>query len=71
MEGNEHELMLACVISGTLFSVVGSASFALLWAVNWRPWRIYRFGSLLENGRDSYKGPSWELYVVFSLCLPG
>ncbi|KAK4355055.1 hypothetical protein RND71_027249 [Anisodus tanguticus] len=42
MEGNEHELMLACVISGTLFSLLGSASFAILWAVNWRPWRIYR-----------------------------
>ncbi|KAK4725636.1 hypothetical protein R3W88_030553 [Solanum pinnatisectum] len=41
MEGNEHELVLACVISGTLFSVLGSASFVLLWAVNWRPWRIY------------------------------
>ncbi|OMO61416.1 hypothetical protein CCACVL1_23541 [Corchorus capsularis] len=32
---------LACVISGTLFAVLGSASFAILWAVNWRPWRIY------------------------------
>nr|GMD14906.1 calpain-type cysteine protease DEK1 [Ipomoea batatas] len=41
MEGNEHELMLACVVPGTLFSVLGSASFAILWAVNWRPWRIY------------------------------
>ncbi|KAI5665946.1 hypothetical protein M9H77_15799 [Catharanthus roseus] len=35
------ELMLACVLSGTLFTVLGSASFAILWAVNWRPWRIY------------------------------
>lgn len=34
-------LMLACVLSGTLFTVLGSASFAILWAVNWRPWRIY------------------------------
>ncbi|KAL2540822.1 Calpain-type cysteine protease DEK1 [Abeliophyllum distichum] len=41
MEGKEHRLMLACVISGTLFSVLGSASFAILWLVNWRPWRIY------------------------------
>nr|GEY67163.1 calpain-type cysteine protease DEK1 [Tanacetum cinerariifolium] len=23
------------------FSVLGSASFSILWAVNWRPWRIY------------------------------
>ncbi|XP_022884597.1 calpain-type cysteine protease DEK1-like [Olea europaea var. sylvestris] len=41
MEGKEHGLMLACVISATLFSVLGSASFTILWLVNWRPWRIY------------------------------
>ncbi|XP_059628763.1 calpain-type cysteine protease DEK1 [Cornus florida] len=41
MEGDEHKLMLACVISGTLFSILGSSSFSILWAVNWRPWRIY------------------------------
>ncbi|GER41238.1 calpain [Striga asiatica] len=37
----EHALVLACVISGTLFSILGSASFVILWLVNWRPWRIY------------------------------
>lgn len=42
MEGDEHKVVLACVISGSLFSVLGSASFFILWAVNWRPWRIYR-----------------------------
>jgi hypothetical protein len=42
MEGDEHGVLLACVISGTLFAVLGSASFSILWAVNWRPWRIYR-----------------------------
>ncbi|KAF8395994.1 hypothetical protein HHK36_017605 [Tetracentron sinense] len=42
MEGDERQLMLACVISGTLFSVLSSLSFSILWAVNWRPWRIYR-----------------------------
>ncbi|KAE8036931.1 hypothetical protein FH972_009562 [Carpinus fangiana] len=41
MEGDEHGVLLACVISGTLFAVLGSASFSILWAVNWRPWRIY------------------------------
>ncbi|KAK6235751.1 hypothetical protein SCA6_011088 [Theobroma cacao] len=40
MEGDG--VALACVISGTLFAVLGSASFSILWAVNWRPWRIYR-----------------------------
>ncbi|XP_017983081.1 PREDICTED: calpain-type cysteine protease DEK1 [Theobroma cacao] len=39
MEGDG--VALACVISGTLFAVLGSASFSILWAVNWRPWRIY------------------------------
>ncbi|XP_042008073.1 calpain-type cysteine protease DEK1-like isoform X1 [Salvia splendens] len=37
----EHELILACIISGSLFSVLGAASFSVLWLVNWRPWRIY------------------------------
>ncbi|KAL1327944.1 calpain-type cysteine protease DEK1 isoform X2 [Arachis hypogaea] len=41
MEGGDRGLLLACVISGTLFSVLGLASFLILWAVNWRPWRIY------------------------------
>lgn len=43
MEGNEHKVVLACMISGTVFSILASASFSILWAVNWRPWRIYRF----------------------------
>ncbi|KAL6567140.1 Calpain-type cysteine protease dek1 [Orobanche minor] len=37
----EHGLILACVISGTFLSVLGTASFVILWLVNWRPWRIY------------------------------
>lgn len=37
----EHDLILACIISGSLFCVLGAASFLLLWLVNWRPWRIY------------------------------
>ncbi|KAI4386305.1 hypothetical protein MLD38_004246 [Melastoma candidum] len=41
MEGEEREMLLACAISGTLFVVLGSGSFSILWAVNWRPWRIY------------------------------
>ncbi|XVF69785.1 hypothetical protein PTKIN_Ptkin11bG0109600 [Pterospermum kingtungense] len=39
MEGDG--VALACVISGTLFAVLSSASFSILWVVNWRPWRIY------------------------------
>ncbi|WCJ28805.1 calpain-type cysteine protease family [Euphorbia peplus] len=41
MEGEEHRLVLSCAISGSLFTVLGLASFRILWAVNWRPWRIY------------------------------
>ncbi|XP_065878809.1 calpain-type cysteine protease DEK1 [Euphorbia lathyris] len=41
MEGDEHRLVLSCAISGSLFTVLGLASFRILWAVNWRPWRIY------------------------------
>lgn len=57
MDGDERKLMLACVISGTIFSVLGSASFAILWAVNWRPWRIYRYSFLSLP------------YFVSKLCL--
>ncbi|XP_038724877.1 calpain-type cysteine protease DEK1 isoform X2 [Tripterygium wilfordii] len=41
MEGDERGLVLACAISGALFAFFGSASFSILWAVNWRPWRLY------------------------------
>lgn len=41
MEGDDRGVLLSCVISGTLFAVLGSASFSILWAVNWRPWRLY------------------------------
>ncbi|XP_043692215.1 calpain-type cysteine protease DEK1-like [Telopea speciosissima] len=41
MEGDGRQVLIACVVSGTLFSVLSSLSFAILWAVNWRPWRIY------------------------------
>ncbi|OVA06359.1 Peptidase C2 [Macleaya cordata] len=41
MEGDERHLIIACVVSGTLFSILSSLSFFTLWAVNWRPWRIY------------------------------
>ncbi|XP_031284367.1 calpain-type cysteine protease DEK1 [Pistacia vera] len=41
MEGDERGIVLACAISGSLFAVLGSASFSILWAVNWRPWRLY------------------------------
>ncbi|KOM30789.1 hypothetical protein LR48_Vigan01g034400 [Vigna angularis] len=42
----DRALLLACVICGILFSVLGLASFFILWAVNWRPWRIYRLNCL-------------------------
>lgn len=43
MEGDESHVKLACVVSAVLFSILSSLSFSILWAVNWRPWRIYRF----------------------------
>lgn len=43
MEGDESHVKLACVVSAVLFSILSSLSVSILWAVNWRPWRIYRF----------------------------
>lgn len=42
MDGDDRHVLMACIVSGTLFSILGSASFSVLWAVNWRPWRLYR-----------------------------
>ncbi|XP_039143168.1 calpain-type cysteine protease ADL1 [Dioscorea cayenensis subsp. rotundata] len=40
-EDEHHRLVLACSLCGALFSVLSPLSFSVLWAVNWRPWRIY------------------------------
>lgn len=43
MEGDEqHQVVLACTVCGVFFCVLSPLSFWILWAVNWRPWRIYR-----------------------------
>ncbi|CAA2986457.1 calpain-type cysteine protease DEK1 [Olea europaea subsp. europaea] len=68
MEGKEHGLMLACVISGTLFSVLGSASFVILWLVNWRPWRIYSW-IFARKWPEFLQGPQLGMLCGFlSLC---
>ncbi|CAL9189957.1 unnamed protein product [Musa hybrid cultivar] len=42
MEGDEqHQVVLACTVCGVFFCVLSPLSFWILWAVNWRPWRIY------------------------------
>ncbi|CAN6470699.1 unnamed protein product [Victoria cruziana] len=41
MAGGEHSVVVACAVSGSLFAFFTSLSVAILWAVNWRPWRIY------------------------------
>ncbi|ONL97113.1 Calpain-type cysteine protease DEK1 [Zea mays] len=42
MEGEGHHgVVLACSICGFLFAVLSPFSFWVLWAVNWRPWRLY------------------------------
>ncbi|KAK9274194.1 hypothetical protein L1049_019008 [Liquidambar formosana] len=64
MEGDDRQLMLACVISGTLFSVLGSASFSILWAVNWRPWRIYSW-IFARKWPDILQGPQLGMLCSF------
>lgn len=42
MEEEEHRgVVLVCSVCGFLFTVLGPLSFWVLWAVNWRPWRLY------------------------------
>ncbi|XP_076948142.1 calpain-type cysteine protease DEK1-like isoform X2 [Bidens hawaiensis] len=68
MDGDDKKVMLACIISGTLFTVLGSASFAILWAVNWRPWRIYSW-IYARKWLSFLQGPQLGILCGFlSLC---
>ncbi|KAJ7980590.1 calpain-type cysteine protease DEK1 [Quillaja saponaria] len=64
MEGEERGLLLACVISGTLFSILGLASFSILWVVNWRPWRIYSW-IFARKWPNILQGPQLRLLCGF------
>ncbi|KAG8387378.1 hypothetical protein BUALT_Bualt02G0015100 [Buddleja alternifolia] len=67
MEG-DHGLILACAISGTLFSVLGAASFVILWLVNWRPWRIYSW-IFARKWPDFLRGPHLGILCgLLSFC---
>lgn len=44
-EEGHHGVVLACSICGFLFAVLSALSFWVLWAVNWRPWRLYRYAA--------------------------
>lgn len=44
-EMHRHDLIISCVVYGTVFSVLSALSIVILAAVNWRPWRIYRYFS--------------------------
>lgn len=41
--GEVHSVVTTCALFGTLFLVLSPLSVAILVAVNWRPWRIYRY----------------------------
>ncbi|XP_052185448.1 calpain-type cysteine protease DEK1 [Diospyros lotus] len=64
MGGDERELVLACVIPGALFSLLCSASFSILWAVNWRPWRIYSW-IFARKWSDFLQGPQLGILCGF------
>lgn len=38
-----HSVVTSCALFGALFVVLSALSVAILVAVNWRPWRIYRY----------------------------
>ncbi|KAH1250922.1 Calpain-type cysteine protease DEK1 [Glycine max] len=60
----DRALLLACVICGILFSVLGLASFFILWAVNWRPWRIYSW-IFARKWPNILQGPQLHLLCGF------
>ncbi|XP_043690975.1 calpain-type cysteine protease DEK1-like [Telopea speciosissima] len=64
MEGDGHQVLISCVVSGTLFSVLSSLSFSILWAVNWRPWRIYSW-IFARKWPDIIQGPQLGVICGF------
>ncbi|XP_022729424.1 calpain-type cysteine protease DEK1 isoform X2 [Durio zibethinus] len=66
MEGDG--VALACLISGTLFGVLGLASFSILWAVNWRPWRIYSW-IFARKWPNILQGPQLGMLCAFLSLL--
>ncbi|KNA16830.1 hypothetical protein SOVF_085410 [Spinacia oleracea] len=56
MESEQHHIVLACVVSGALFALLGSSSFSILWVVNWRPWRLYSW-IFARKWPDLFQGP--------------
>ncbi|ERN17768.1 calpain-type cysteine protease DEK1 [Amborella trichopoda] len=41
MELDEYSVEMACAVGAAVFAVISFLSVTILWAVNWRPWRIY------------------------------
>ncbi|KAI9194919.1 hypothetical protein LWI28_010135 [Acer negundo] len=64
MEGDEGGIVLACAISGSLFVAFGSASFSILWAVNWRPWRLYSW-IFARKWPNILQGPQLDIICRF------
>ncbi|KAJ4971714.1 hypothetical protein NE237_004813 [Protea cynaroides] len=64
MEGDGRQVLIACVVSGTLFSFLSSLSFAILWAVNWRPWRVYSW-IFARKWPDIIQGPQLGVICGF------
>ncbi|KAK2438390.1 calpain-type cysteine protease family [Trifolium repens] len=62
--GDRSEIILSCAICGTLFSVLGFSSFSILWAVNWRPWRIYSW-IFARKWPNILQGPQLHLLCGF------
>ncbi|XP_027346143.1 calpain-type cysteine protease DEK1 [Abrus precatorius] len=60
----DRGVLLACVICGALFSVLGLASFFILWFVNWRPWRIYSW-IFARKWPNILQGPQLHLLCGF------
>ena len=44
-----HVVVTSCSLFGALFVVLSALSVTILVAVNWRPWRIYRYLPELQN----------------------
>ena len=55
--GEVHSVVTTCALFGTLFLVLSPLSVAILVAVNWRPWRIYRYDPCAVTCIENFPSP--------------
>lgn len=67
--GDLHSVITACAVFGAIFALLSALSVTLLVAVNWRPWRIYRYSLVLPKIFSNSPIIPHHVHPSF-LCVP-